>query len=57
MLGLQVESNIELAIAIDNMPLLFSEEAVKLIESGLPQEDVEVELFWGRDELSNFLYL
>ena len=46
-----------MAIAIDNMPRFFSEEAVELIESGLPQEDIKVELFWGWDRLSNLFYL
>jgi hypothetical protein len=38
--------------AIDDMSLFFSEEAVELFESVFPQEDIEVELFWSRDELN-----
>ncbi len=54
-LSLKEESNIELVISIDNMPLFFSEEDVKLIDSGLPQEDIEVELFL-LSNLNNILY-
>ena len=39
------EGNIELLKCINNMLLFFSEETVELIEPGLPQEDLEVELF------------
>ncbi len=34
-----------MSIGINNVPLFLSEELVELIESGLPQEDIEVELF------------
>jgi hypothetical protein len=47
LLFFEEEGNIELVKVIDivNMLLFFSEEAVELIDSSLPQEDIEVELF------------
>jgi hypothetical protein len=54
LLFFQEEGNIELVKAIDDMSLFFSEKAVELIDSGLPQEDIEVELLL-LSNLNNFL--
>jgi hypothetical protein len=48
---LNEKRDLYLAISVDNMPVIIIEIIVEFIESGLPQEDIEVELFWGRDEL------
>ena len=43
-MSLKEEGNIELLKAVANMPVII-EVTVELIEPGLPQEDIEVELF------------